>query len=135
MKFLILFSTLILTLSPSCEKQEENKEIEINYSAQTRGFKYGLHLKNNILKIDKNNVIKEITLNKAQYANIYSLVTKINFNEIENNISIDELAVDRAIKGIFTIDLKEKKYEFEFNHQKLPDTIQNLLNQLEGFLN
>ena len=87
------------------------------------------------IKIDKNNVIKEITLNKAQYANIYSLVTKINFNEIENNISIDELAVDRAIKGIFTIDLKEKKYEFEFNHQKLPDTIQNLLNQLEGFLN
>jgi len=135
MKFLILFSTLILTLSPSCEKQEENKEIEINYSAQTRGFKYGLHLKNNILKIDKNNVIKEITLNKAQYANIYSLVTKINFNEIENNISIDELAVDRAIKGIFTIDLKEKKYEFEFNHQKLPDAIQNLLDQLEGFLN
>jgi len=135
MKFLILFSTLILTLSPSCEKREENKEIEINYSAQTRGFKYVLHLKNNILKIDKNNVIKEITLNKSQYANIDSLANKINFNEIENNISIDELAVDRAIKGIFTIDLKEKKYEFEFNHQKLPDTIQNLLNQLEGFLN
>ncbi len=135
MKFLILFSTLILTLSPSCEKREENKEIEINYSAQTRGFKYVLHLKNNVLKIDKNNVIKEITLNKSQYANIDSLANKINFNEIENNISIDELAVDRAIKGIFTIDLKEKKYEFEFNHQKLPDAIQNLLDQLEGFLN
>ena len=135
MKFLILFSTLILTLSPSCEKRAENKEIEINYSAQTRGFKYVLHLKNNVLKIDKNNVIKEITLNKSQYANIDSLANKINFNEIENNISIDELAVDRAIKGIFTIDLKEKKYEFEFNHQKLPDAIQNLLDQLEGFLN
>ena len=135
MKFLILFSTLILTLSPSCEKRAENKEIEIKYSAQTRGFKYVLHLKNNILKIDKNNVIKEITLNKSQYAHIDSLVNKINFNEIENNISIDELAVDRAIKGIFTIDLKEKKYEFEFNHQKLPDAIQNLLDQLEGFLN
>ena len=135
MKFLILFSTLILTLSPSCEKREENKEIEINYSAQTRGFKYVLHLKNNVLKIDKNNVIKEITLNKSQYANIDSLANKINFNEIENNISIDELAVDRAIKGIFTIDLKEKKYKFEFNHQKLPDAIQNLLDQLEGFLN
>ena len=96
---------------------------------------YVLHLKNNVLKIDKNNVIKEITLNKSQYANIDSLANKINFNEIENNISIDELAVDRAIKGIFTIDLKEKKYEFEFNHQKLPDAIQNLLDQLEGFLN
>jgi len=134
MKFLILFSTLILTLSPSCEKREANKGIEINYSAQTRGFKYVLQLKNNILKIDKNNVLKEITLNKSQYVNIDSLVHKINFNEIENNISIDELAVDRAIKGIFSIDLKEKNYEFEFNHQKLPDAIQNLLNQLEGFL-
>ena len=134
MKFLILFSTLILTLSPSCEKQDKNKEIEIKYSAQTRGFKYDLHLKNNLLEIDKNNVIKKITLNESQYSNIDNLVNKINFNEIENNISIDELAVDQAIKGIFTIKLKEKKYEFEFNHHKLPNSIQNLLNQLEEFL-
>ncbi|MEX1383975.1 hypothetical protein [Lutibacter sp.] len=134
MKFLILFSTLILTLSPSCEKREENKEIEINYSAQTRGFKYVLHLKNNILKIDKNNIIKEITLNKSQCSNIDNLVNNINFNDIENNISIDELAVDRAIKGIFIIKLKEKEYQFEFNHQKLPVTIKTLINQLEEFL-
>ncbi|GGK37194.1 hypothetical protein GCM10007963_01630 [Lutibacter litoralis] len=122
-------------LSPSCKKQQTNKEIEINYTAQTRGFKYVLHLKNNVLKIDKNNVVKEIILNKSQYDNIDSLVNNINFIKIENNISIDDLAVDRVIKGVFTIDLKEKKYEFEFNHQKLPDTIQNLLNKLEKFLN
>jgi len=135
MKFLIFFSTLILILPPSCEKQEAKKEIEIKYSAQTRGFKYVLHLKNNILKIDKNNEIKEITLNKSQYSNIHNLVNNIEFNKIENNISTDELAVDRAIIGIFTIKLKEKKYIFEFNHHKLPYPIQDLLNHLEALLN
>ena len=134
MKFLFFFSTLILTLSPSCEKKQTNKEIEINYSAQTRGFKYVLKLKNNILKIDNNNSLKEITLNNSQCANINDLINKINFNEIKNNISIDELAVDQAIKGIFTVNLKEKEYKFEFNHNNLPKAIKELFNQLENYL-
>ena len=107
----------------------------INYRAQTRGYLYSLQLEKNLLEINDNNIIKKVELSKKQQIKINSLLNNLNFNEIENNISINDLAVDKAIKGSFIVHFKEKIFEYEFNHNKLPKSIQELFNQMEVYLN
>jgi hypothetical protein len=117
----------------SCISQEKSNAILINYTAQTRGYMYAIQLEKNVLEINNNGIIKKIELSKKQQTKIDSLLNTINFSEIENNISIDDLAVDKAIKGTFKAYFKENFYDYEFNHYKLPNKIRELLKQLEAF--
>jgi hypothetical protein len=135
MKLLIHILIVITSLSTSCNNQEKNNNIIINYSAQTRGFIYSIHLENNVLEINDNNKLKINELTENQKNKINNLLIDINFKEIENNISINDLAVDKAIKGIFKTTFQENSYTFEFNHNKLPKSIQKLLRQLEELSN
>mgnify|MGYP000565896130 CR=1 FL=1 len=82
-----------------------------------------------------NNTIKKVELSKIQLLEINQAFDKIDFSEIENNISIDDLAVDKAIKGTFKVHFKEKFFKYEFNHNKLPKDIQELFKRLEAYLN
>jgi len=58
-------------------------------------------------------------------------VNLIDFKEIKNNISTDELAVDRAIKGKFKLKFNSHVYEYELDHHNLPKSIQQLFTTLE----
>ncbi len=134
MKPLIHFLIVITTLSNSCGNQELNETI-IKYSAQTRGFMYSLNFEKNVLEVNKNDKIYNVVLNKKQVRKINSLLENIDFNEIENNISIDDLALDKTIKGELKVSLKEKVFHFELDHNNLPDNIKNLFKQLEASIN
>ena len=135
MKIISQLFLIITVFTISCKSQEKNNDIMINYRAQTRGYLYSLQLEKNLLEINDNNIIKKVELSKKQQIKINSLLNNLNFNEIENNISINDLAVDKAIKGSFKVHFKEKIFEYEFNHNKLPKSIQELFNQLEVYLN
>jgi len=111
------------------------ESIVISYKAQTRGFLYSIQLNNNLLEINTNGIIKKTELSKTQLTTVNNTFSKINFDIIENNISQDELAVDRAIKGIFDINTKSKSYKFELDHNNLPIGIQKLFTQLDNFVN
>ncbi len=132
MKLLFHLFVVITTLSTSCDNQEKN-EVIINYFAQTRGFIYSINLNQNVLEINDNNNILKVNLNKNQLAEIVKILNNMDFNEIKNNLEIDDLAVDKAIKGIFKTKFEEKSYNFEFNHNELSKSIQFLFKKLEQY--
>ena len=52
---------------------------------------------------------------------------------LESNISIDDLAVDKAIKGEFELNFNGELFTFEFDHNNAPESIQELLSKLQSF--
>jgi hypothetical protein len=135
MKLLFSMGILLLTLSNSCEGQENKDEITINYTAQTRGYIYTLQLKNKELEINNNQAIKNIVLTEEQQNEVLKLLSEIDFKKIKSNISTDDLAVDKAIKGAFELNYHNKLYSYNFDHNKLPKKIEELKLKLETLLN
>ena len=107
----------------------------LNYKAQTRGFLYQIKLESNSIEINNNNTVKTTVLTKNQFIKIDSLLNNINFKKIKDNISTNDLAIDRAIKGVFDLNFEGNTYTFDFNHHKLPNEIEDFLEQLEAFTN
>ncbi|SFS42915.1 hypothetical protein [Lutibacter maritimus] len=134
MKTFLNLIIVLFSLSTSCESQEVNQKIHINYKAQTRGFLYKISLNNNVLEIDNNGTLKSKILNSQQFSEIEKLVFNINFDEIKNNISIDDLAVDKAIEGVFEVKINSKTHLLNLNHNNLPVKIEELFSQLERYL-
>ena len=131
MKTLNIFILFTLVLFQSCQSQEKMNATTLNYSAQTRGYIYTLHLKKNQLELNNNTNIKKITLTADQKNEIKELLLKVDFKKIENNISIDDLAVDKAIKGTFDLNFEAEHFTFDFNHNSLPKEINQLFKFLE----
>ena len=124
---------LLLVSLTSCQSQNKKDNISLNYNAQTRGFQLAIQLENNLLEVTKNNETHQIELTENQLNEIISTVKKIDFEVIKSNISIDDLAVDKAIKGEFEVNFNGELYAFEFDHNNAPEKIQELLNKLQRF--
>ncbi|MHB1147662.1 MAG: hypothetical protein ACYC01_08725 [Lutibacter sp.] len=133
MKIFKLTLILLLVSLTSCQSQDKKDAISLNYTAQTRGFQLAIQLENNLLEITKNSVKYNIELTDNQLTEIIEMVKKIDFNAIKSNISIDDLVVDKAIKGEFELTLNGKIYSFEFDHNNAPESMQELLNKLQSF--
>ena len=132
--FKVLLILVIITLSTSCNAQEQNNTLMLNYTAQTRGFNYVLQLNNNDLKITKNGKITTLKLSKKQVLAINTLISKIDFTKIENEFSKEKAAVDRVIPAVFIFQYNKKQYNYNFEHNNTPKQIQELLNVLDGFV-
>ncbi|HSQ45852.1 MAG TPA: hypothetical protein VLM44_02920 [Lutibacter sp.] len=128
MTLILLFASLT-----SCQSQDKKDTISLNYNAQTRGFQLSIQLENNLLEVTKNNETHQIELTDIQLNEFVEMVKKIDFDLIKSNISIDDLAVDKAIKGEFELNLNGELYTFEFDHNNAPESIQELLSKLQSF--
>ncbi|OGS73975.1 MAG: hypothetical protein A3F91_14430 [Flavobacteria bacterium RIFCSPLOWO2_12_FULL_35_11] len=133
MKLFRITLILLLVSLTSCQSQDKKDTISLNYNAQTRGFQLAIQLKNNLLEVTKTNTTHKIELTENQLNEIISMVKKIDFDVLKSNISIDDLAVDKAIKGEFKLNLNGELYKFEFAHNNAPENIQELLNKLQSF--
>lgn len=127
--------TLILLLASltSCQSQNKKDTVSLNYNAQTRGFQLSILLENNLLEVTKNNETHQIELAEIQLNEIIKMVKKIDFLVLKSNISIDDLAVDKAIKGEFELNFNGELFTFEFDHNNAPESIQELLSKLQSF--
>lgn len=133
MKFYKMTLILLFASLTSCQSQDKKDSISLNYNAQTRGFQMAIQLENNLLEVTKNNETHQIELTDIQLNEIIKMVKKIDFDLIKSNVSIDDLAVDKAIKGEFELNFNGKLYAFEFDHNNAPENIQELLNKLQSF--
>ena len=133
MKLYKMTLILLIVSSISCQSQDKKDSISLNYSAQTRGFQLAIQLENNLLEVTKNNETHQIELTEKQFNEVLEMVKKIDFDLLKSNISIDDLAVDKAIKGEFELNLNGVLYAFEFDHNNAPESIQELLNKLQSF--
>jgi len=133
MKLFKMTLILLIVSSISCQSQDKKDSISLNYSAQTRGFQLAIQLENNLLEVTKNNETHQIELTEKQFNEVLEMVKKIDFDLLKSNISIDDLAVDKAIKGDFELNFNGKLYAFEFDHNNAPENIQELLNKLQSF--
>ncbi|MDO9137887.1 MAG: hypothetical protein Q7U21_08700 [Lutibacter sp.] len=133
MKFYKMTLILLFASLTSCQSQDKKDSISLNYNAQTRGFQMAIQLENNLLEVTKNNETHQIELTDIQLNEIIEMVKKIDFDLIKSNVSIDDLAVDKAIKGDFELNFNGKLYAFEFDHNNTPENIQELLNKLQSF--
>ncbi|MBE0423930.1 MAG: hypothetical protein IBX66_08315 [Lutibacter sp.] len=133
MKFFKMTLILLLATSTSCQSQDKKDTISLNYNAQTRGFQLAIQLENNLLEVTKNNETHQIELTEKQLNEVIEMVKKIDFEVMKSNISIDDLAVDKAIKGEFELNFNNELYTFEFDHNNAPGSIQELLNKLQSF--
>ena len=133
MKLFKMTLILLLVSINSCQSQDKKDTISLNYNAQTRGFQLSIQLENNILEVTKNNETHKIELTENQLNEVIEMVKKIDFDSLKSNISIDDLAVDKAIKGEFELNFNGKFYTFEFDHNNAPESIQELLNKLQSF--
>ena len=124
---------LLLILPNSCQTQEKKEEITLNYAAQTRGYKYVLQLKNDTLELNNNQVLKKIILTEEQQKEVRKLLSKINLKKLKDNVSTDDLALDKAIKGVLELQFNNKQHSYEFDHNKLPTKIEDLKIKLESF--
>ena len=129
MTLILLFASLT-----SCQSQDKKDTISLNYNAQTRGFQMAIQLENNLLKVTKNNETHQIELTDIQLNEVAEMVKKIDFDLIKSNVSIDDLVVDKAIKGDFELNFNGKLYAFEFDHNNAPENIQELLKKLQSFV-
>jgi hypothetical protein len=125
---------VFITISSSCQNQETTKEFSLSYKAQTRGFIYKINIHKDTLEINNNGIIKNSVLNNQQLSEIEKLVFNINFNEIKNNISIDDLAVDKSIEGVLEVKINNKAHLLNLNHNNLPVEIKELFKQFESYL-
>jgi len=132
--FNILF-VLVLSFSQSCQGQEKENTVSLDYSARTRGFQYSLLLKNNVLNITKNGEISTLELSKEQLSDINTLISKIDFTKIESELSEEKAAVDRVIPAKFNLQFNKKEYNYNFEHNNSPSNLQELLNYLENLTN
>jgi len=128
MTLILLFASLT-----SCQSQDKTDTISLNYHAQTRGFELSVLLEDNLLEVSKNNEAHQTELTDVQLNEIVEMVKEIDFDLIKSNVSIDDLAVDKAIKGEFELNFNGKLYAFEFDHNNAPENIQELLNKLQSF--
>ena len=133
MKLFKMTLIVLLMSSVSCQSQDKKDTISLNYNAQTRGFQMAIQLEKNLMKITKNNEIHQIELTENQLNEVIEMVKKIDFEVLKSNISIDDLAVDKAIKGEFELNLNDELYTFEFDHNNAPENIQELLSKLQSF--
>ena len=133
MKLFKMTLILLLATSTSCQSQDKKDTISLNYSAQTRGFQLAIQLEKNLLEITKNNETHQIELTENQLNEVVYMIKKIDFEVLKSNISIDDLAIDKAIKGEFKLNLNSELYTFEFDHNNAPESIQELLNKLQSF--
>ena len=133
MKLFKMTLILLIVSSISCQSQDKKDSISLNYSAQTRGFQLAIQLENNLLEVNKNGETHQIELTENQLNEVIKMIKKIDFDVLKSNISIDDLAVDKAIKGEFDLNLNGELYAFEFDHNNAPENIQELLNKLQSF--
>ena len=133
MKLFKMILVLLIASSTSCQSQNKKDTISLNYKAQTRGFQLSIQIENNLLEVTKNNETHQIELTDNQLSEIIEMVKKIDFDAIESNISIEDLAVDKAIKGEFELNFNGELYAFEFDHNNAPESIEKLLNKLQSF--
>ncbi len=134
MKFYKMTLILLFASLTSCQSQDKKDTISLNYNAQTRGFQMAIQLENNLLKVTKNNETHQIELTDIQLNEVAEMVKKIDFDLIKSNVSIDDLVVDKAIKGDFELNFNGKLYAFEFDHNNAPENIQELLKKLQSFV-
>jgi hypothetical protein len=132
MKKFYQLNLIIYLIIASCQSQEKNT-LEFNYNAQTRGYLLVINLKGHSLVVNKNGEIEKVKLSKKQLQKINNIVSELNFKELKNSISIDDLAVDKAIKGEFKLSFKKTNYLFEFDHNNLPIKIQLLIDKILSF--
>jgi tyrosine-protein phosphatase YwqE len=92
-----------------------------------------IQLENNLMEMTKNNETHQIELTENQLNEVIDMVKKIDFKVLKSNISIDDLAVDKVIKGEFKLNFNGELYTFEFDHNNAPESIQKLLNKLQSF--
>jgi tyrosine-protein phosphatase YwqE len=133
MKLYKMTLILLLVSITSCQSQDKKDSISLNYSAQTRGFQLAIQLENNLMEMTKNNETHQIELTENQLNEVIDMVKKIDFKVLKSNISIDDLAVDKVIKGEFKLNFNGELYTFEFDHNNAPESIQKLLNKLQSF--
>lgn len=133
MKLFKITLILLLVSITSCQSQDKKDTISLNYDAQTRGFQLSVQLENNLLEITENNETHQIELTENQLNEVIEIVKKIDFNALKSNISIDDLAVDKAIKGEFELNFNGELYAYEFDHNNAPESIQELLSKLQSF--
>lgn len=129
MKFISLIYVFTMVIVQSCQSQKNM--ISIDYKAQTRGFYFDAQVKNQTLKITDNGVEKTKKINKEHIVEIEKVLSEIDFKTLQDNISMDDLAVDRAILATCTINYNENLHSYEFDHNNLPKSIQELLNTLQ----
>ena len=128
MTLILMFASLT-----SCQSQDKKDTISLNYNAQTRGFQLSVQLENSLLEVTKNNETHQIELTENQLNEVVEMAKKIDFDILKSNISFDDLAVDKAIKGEFELNLNGEFYNFEFDHNNAPESIKELLNKLQNF--
>ncbi len=134
MKYFLNLSIVFYCLTfSSCASQEITNNTSLKYIAQTRGYIYSIQLNNNEFELNNNNTIKKTTLTTYQLKELEKQLLNIDFKQLENNILNEDLAIDKAIKGIFDLNFESKQYHFDFNHNKLPKNIQELIELLEKF--
>lgn len=134
MKLFKMTLILLLVSINSCQSQDKKDTVSLNYNAQTRGFQLSIQLEKNLLEVTKNNETHKIELTENQLNEVIEMVKKIDFDSLKSNISIDDLAVDKALKGEFELNFNGKLYTFEFDHNNASESIQELLNKLQGFV-
>lgn len=127
--------TLILLFASltSCQSQNKKDTVSLNYNAQTRGFQLSILLEYNLLEVTKNNETHQVELTDKQLNEVIEMVKKIDVVVLKSNISIDDLAVDKAIKGEFELNFNGELYVFEFDHNNAPESIQEFLSKLQSF--
>ena len=133
MKLFKMILIILIASSTSCQSQDKIDTISLNYNAQTRGFQLAIQMENNLLEVTKNNETHQIELTENQLNEVIEMIKKIDFEGIKSNVSLDDLAVDKAIKGDFELNLNAELYKFEFDHNNAPKSIQELLKKLQSF--
>ena len=134
MKSLLHIMLVFITISSSCQNQETIKQFSLSYKAQTRGFLYKINIHKDTLEINNNGIIKNSVLNNHQLSEIENLVSNLNFNEIKSNISIADLAVDKAIEGVFTTYINDNEQLIKIDHNNRPIQLSELFSKLEEYV-
>tara|TARA_R110002012_G_scaffold263456_2_gene446430 strand:+ start:82615 stop:83049 length:435 start_codon:yes stop_codon:yes gene_type:complete len=136
MKNLILLSVVFFIVACGANKNENNScPSGILYKAESRGIYVNIVLNKSTLTIEKDRNKKNsktIDLNKNDWAQICSIVEKINLKNIKNIKSTSEdRFIDKAAIAELKIEFQDKQYKSNnFDHGNPPAKLKELIEKI-----
>ena len=137
MKLLKRITLLVLITFSNCTAQvETNSNLEIIYTAQTRGSSYVIKYDGLNIECKSNTEHKKIVLSKQQQEVVEYEVSKIKLTEIKDLVApTSKRYSDGALSGKFVITKDEKKFTSSgFDHKNPPDDLKKLYLILEDII-
>jgi len=121
-----LFYLLAITSFSNCQE----KDIQLHYLAQTRGFFLQIDVSENFITVinQRGGLPFKRKLTQSELQELQKILSEINFEKVEKSKD-SKSTYDAAPYATLVYQTKTKSYSYDFDHGYPPKTLKDLVNK------